>query len=49
VRGTVEQNTIYHFIVQAAPALRARLCAAGTCDANGVPVELPKPVDFHKK
>ena len=49
VRGTVEQNTIYHFIVQATPALRARLCAAGTCDANGVPVELPKPADFEKK
>jgi len=49
VRGTVEQNTIYHFIVQATPKLRARLCAAGTCDANGVPVELPKPADFEKK
>ncbi len=49
VRGTVEQNTIYHFIVQATPALRARLCAAGTCDANGIPVELPKPADFEKK
>jgi alkaline phosphatase len=42
----VEQNTIYHFIVQATPKLRERLCAAGTCDANGVPVELPKPADF---
>ncbi|HEY5972034.1 MAG TPA: alkaline phosphatase [Pseudoxanthomonas sp.] len=46
VRGTVEQNVIYHFIVQAAPKLRERLCAAGTCDAQGVPVELPKPADF---
>lgn len=49
VRGTVEQNTIYHFIVQATPRLRERLCAAKTCDANGVPVELPKPSDFEKK
>mgnify|MGYP002662491779 FL=1 len=48
-RGTLEQNTIYHVIVQAAPKLRARLCAAGTCDANGVPVELPKPGNFEKK
>ena len=48
-RGTLEQNAIYHVIVQAAPKLRARLCAAGTCDANGVPVELPKPADFEKK
>ncbi|MDR6842468.1 alkaline phosphatase [Pseudoxanthomonas sacheonensis] len=49
VRGTVEQNTLYHFIVQATPRLRERLCAAKTCDANGVPVELPKPSDFQKK
>ncbi|MFT4256801.1 MAG: alkaline phosphatase [Pseudoxanthomonas sp.] len=49
VRGSVEQNVIYHFIVQATPKLRARLCAAGTCDKDGVPVELPKPGDFEKK
>ncbi len=49
VRGTVEQNTIYHFIVQATPKLRERLCAAGTCNTDGVPVELPKPADFEKK
>ena len=49
VRGTVEQNTIYHFIVQATPKLRQRLCAARTCNADGVPVELPKPRDFERK
>jgi len=48
VRGTLEQNAIYHVIVQAAPKLRERLCAAGTCDANGVPVELPQPKDFQR-
>lgn len=41
VRGTVEQNVLYHFIVQATPRLRERLCAAGTCNTDGVPVELP--------
>jgi alkaline phosphatase len=46
VRGTVEQNVIYHFIVQATPKLRERLCAAGTCNAAGVPVELPAIDDF---
>lgn len=46
IRGSVEQNTIYHFIVQATPKLRQRLCAAGTCDADGVPVELPQPAKF---
>ncbi|MFT3762757.1 MAG: alkaline phosphatase [Pseudoxanthomonas sp.] len=49
VRGSVEQNVIYHFIVQATPKLRQRLCAAGDCNADGVPVELPKPADFEKK
>ncbi|KAF1714456.1 alkaline phosphatase [Pseudoxanthomonas yeongjuensis] len=49
VRGTVEENTIYHFIVQATPKLRERLCAANTCNADGVPVELPRPADFEKK
>lgn len=46
VRGTIEQNVIFHLLVQATPALRARLCQAGTCNADGVPVELPRPADF---
>ncbi|MGY1459636.1 MULTISPECIES: alkaline phosphatase [unclassified Luteimonas] len=41
-RGTLEQNVIYHVIVQATPTLRGQLCANGVCDASGVPVELPK-------
>jgi alkaline phosphatase len=28
--------------------LRERLCAANTCNADGVPVELPKPADFKR-
>lgn len=46
VRGSVEQNTIFHFLLQATPRLRDALCAKGSCDANGVPVTLPKPEDF---
>ncbi|KGQ19621.1 Alkaline phosphatase [Lysobacter dokdonensis DS-58] len=46
VRGSVEENVLFHFLVQATPTLRERLCAAGTCNADGVPVELPKPADF---
>ena len=46
VRGSVEQNAIFHIAVQATPRLRARLCEAGLCDGNGVPVELPKPQQF---
>lgn len=46
VRGSVEQNAIFHFMLQAMPALRAKLCEAGACDVNGVPVVLPKPESF---
>ena len=46
VRGSVEQNAIFHFAVQAAPRLRERLCKAGDCNADGVPVELPDPAAF---
>ena len=46
VRGSVEQNAIFHFLLQAMPALRAKLCEAGDCDGNGVPVVLPKPEAF---
>lgn len=46
VRGSVEQNAIFHFAVQATPRLRRRLCDAGLCDGNGVPVALPRPADF---
>jgi len=48
LRGTMEQNTIFHVIVQATPRLRQQLCRAGTCDANGVPVELPQPARFKR-
>ena len=46
VRGSIEQNAIFHLLLQATPRLRAALCAKGLCDANGVPVELPTPADF---
>jgi alkaline phosphatase len=49
VRGTIEQNAIFHILLQATPSLRERLCAAKLCNADGVPVELPKPGDFKTK
>ena len=49
IRGSVEQNAIFHFMLQAMPALRARLCEAGTCDRYGVPVELPEPGQFRAR
>lgn len=48
LHGSLEQNVIYHVIVQATPALRAHLCAAKTCNTDGVPVELPNVADFQR-
>ena len=49
VRGTIEQNVIFHIMLQATPKLRERLCAAQLCNPDGVPVELPKPDGFKTK
>ncbi|WP_223620425.1 alkaline phosphatase [Lysobacter sp. ESA13C] len=49
VRGSVEQNTIYHFMLQSMPKLRAALCAKGDCDANAIPLALPKADDFKSR
>ncbi|MGY0634989.1 alkaline phosphatase [Luteimonas sp. A478] len=46
VRGNVEQHVLFHFMVQSNPRLRQRLCDAGLCNADGVPVELPHPANF---
>lgn len=46
VRGSIEQNTVFHLLLQAHPRLRQRLCDAGSCDAQGVPVTLPDPRAF---
>ena len=44
--GTLEQNSIHHVIIQATPALRQAMCAAGNCNADGVPVTLPRLEQF---
>jgi alkaline phosphatase len=43
VRGSLEENAIFHILLQATPTLRAAACRAGGCDRNGVPVDMPKP------
>ena len=48
LHGTLEQNSLHHVIIQATPRLRQALCQAGNCDANGVPVTLPRPEQFLK-
>jgi alkaline phosphatase len=39
--GELEQNAIFHIIVQHTPRLRTELCQLGSCNAAGVPVDRP--------
>jgi len=48
VRGSIEQNVIFHLLEQSTPKLRERLCAQQLCNADGVPVILPRPEDFRR-
>lgn len=41
VRGSLEQNVLFHLLAQAVEPIRAQLCALGSCNADGIPVELP--------
>jgi len=42
-RGSLEQHVLFHLMLQSTPRLRQYLCAAGLCDAQGVPVRVPRP------
>jgi alkaline phosphatase len=46
VRGSMEQNVLFHIMLQATPLLRERICAAGRCNADGIPVYVPRPDDL---
>lgn len=39
--GEIEQNSIFHLIVQHAPGLRQALCQLGSCNPAGIPVDRP--------
>ena len=39
VRGSMEQNALFHVIAQNDDAIRAELCKLGSCNVNGVPVK----------
>ncbi|MGV8940852.1 MAG: alkaline phosphatase [Lysobacter sp.] len=49
VRGSVEQNTIFHFMLQSTPLLRQAVCDTGSCNADGVPVDLSSPDAFKNR
>jgi alkaline phosphatase len=40
VHGSIEQNEIFHLLLQAQPEMRALLCTLGDCE-QGVPVRSP--------
>jgi alkaline phosphatase len=40
-RGSIEQNAIFHLMLQSTPALRDFACRKGRCNADGVPVRRP--------
>jgi alkaline phosphatase len=46
IRGSLEQNAIFHVMVQATPRLREIVCTRELCNADGVPVVLPRPAAF---
>lgn len=41
VRGSMEQNALFHVVAQSSDALRGQLCRLGSCDEDGVPVRQP--------
>lgn len=45
VRGSIEQNVIFHFMLQSQPDMVALVCRLGDCE-NGVPVKRPEPVSL---
>lgn len=48
VRGSLEQNVLFHLLVQAQPRLRATLCKAGSCNVDGTPYRLPSHEALNK-
>ncbi len=42
VRGSLEQNALFHVVAQASDTIRGELCKLGSCDAQGVPVKRPE-------
>nr|WP_199046933.1 alkaline phosphatase [Dyella sp. ASV24] len=39
--GELEQNAIFHVIVQHTPRIRDELCKLGSCNSDGIPVDRP--------
>ncbi|MEO9079468.1 MAG: alkaline phosphatase [Rhodanobacter sp.] len=44
--GELEQNVIFHLIVQHTPRIRTELCRLAGCDTAGLPVNLPRYADW---
>jgi alkaline phosphatase len=46
VRGSIEQNVIFHLLIQSQPEIVGLLCRLGDCE-NGVPLRLPTEQSLH--
>lgn len=42
VHGSIEQNVLFHVLVQANPPMRDMLCSMSACDSRQVSLELPR-------
>ena len=49
LHGSLEQNVLFHLIVQANPAMRSALCSITTCAERRIPVGLPDPERLRKR
>lgn len=48
VRGSIEQNVLFHLIAQANPAIRSQLCAWSSCADGKLPTQLPDKAGLRK-
>lgn len=48
VRGSIEENVIFHLMLQSQPRLVSLLCGLGDCE-NGVPLRLPSEASLHRR
>ena len=46
VHGSLEQNVLFHLMLQANPRMRAHLCRATPCEGASIPVQRPRIEDL---
>ena len=49
VHGSLEQNVLFHLMLQANPLMREALCKLERCGEDGIPTRLVTPDQLHKR